>query len=158
MSVGILPYEPQHSASSCGAAALAMVYRSLGVDHDQKRIWDAIASRNAHGHACSRAQALAADALRHGLSALVVQVRDPWLVLERCIRQSIRVIINHAPEPKSSRGHYSALVALDDECVVLHDPTYGPNRTLTRKEFLQLWNPSSGVSEILGQVLIALCD
>lgn len=135
-----------------------MAYRSLGMDCTQDQIWADVGATNRRGKLCARAQALAADALRRGLQALVIQVRDPWLVLDRCIQQSVRVIINHVSEPKSGSGHYSVLAAVGDDQVIMHDPGSGPNRTLTRNEFLQLWNPRSGITEILGQVLIAIAN
>src|SRR5262249_43951847 len=103
-------------------------------------------------------QSLAADALRRGLHALVLQVRDPWLVLERCVKQSVRVIINHVIEPISGSGHYSVLAGLGDDEVLLHDPSFGPNRAWSRSEFLQLWNPRARTPEILDQVLIAFTN
>lgn len=151
-----IPYERQANRWSCGAAALAMVYRSFGIECGQEQIWETIRGKSGRGRFCARAQALAADAIQHGLHALVIQVRDPWVVLERCIRQSVRVIINHVPEPKSGGGHYSVLTVLSDDHVVMHDPNFGPNRTLTRNEFLQLWNPRSALAEIISQVMIAI--
>jgi hypothetical protein len=151
-----VPYERQINSWSCGAAALTMVYRSLGLECRQDQIWDAVRGESRLGRYCAKAHTLAAHALQRGCQALVIQVRDPWLVLNRCMEQSIRVIINHLPTPKSGGGHYSVLTSLSDDRVSFHDPSFGPGRTLSRNEFLQLWNPYSGLTEILGQVLVAI--
>jgi peptidase C39-like protein len=153
-----MPFERQSESWTCGAAALTMVYRSFGVECRQDEIWSAIGQANPRGRRFTRAQAIAADALRREFYALVIEVRDPWLVLNRCIQQSVRVIINHVSQPKSGGGHYSVLTALGDDEVRLHDPDLGPDRSLTRAEFLQLWNPRAKDTEIVGQVLVAIAD
>lgn len=152
------PFEKQLNEWSCGAAALAMVYRSLGIERGQLQIWAAIRGMNRRGFYCARAQSIAADAIQSGLHAMVIQVRDPWVVLERCMQHSVRAIINHVPKSDSGAGHYSVLTAFNDEQVVLHDPSLGPNRILSRSEFLQLWNPRAPTTEIVNQVLVAISD
>src|SRR5438477_13216090 len=127
-----VPYQRQINGWSCGAAALAMVYQSLGLACDQEEIWDRIAGVGPHQRPCSRAQALAADASSHGLCALMIEARDPWLVLERSLRSSVRIIVNHCPSVLLGIGHYSVLVGLDDESVTLHDPADMPGRTIPR--------------------------
>ena len=62
-----IPYQRQINAWSCGAAALAMVYRSLDMECNQAEIWEKIASVGPRQRLCSRAQAMAADALSRGL-------------------------------------------------------------------------------------------
>jgi len=154
--VAELPYEEQWNKWSCGAASLAMVYRSFGIECNQDQIWRGICGKSLQGRLCARAQSLAATMLQSGLQALMLQVRDPWLVLERCVQQSVRVIINHVSEPKSGGGHFSVLAGLGDDEVIIHDPSLGPNRTLTRSAFLQLWNPRALTTEIPDQILIAI--
>ena len=151
-----LQYERQTEPRSCGAAALTMVYRSLGITCNQEDIWQVVASKSAYGAQCARAQTLAKDALDRGLRALAFQVRDPWIVLERCLHDSVRVIINHAPASAPTGGHYSVLTDLNDREIIFHDPSEGPNQAVSRRAFLLLWNPRSPFAEILGQVMIAI--
>src|SRR5580700_5734577 len=92
------PFEMQKTRWSCGAAVLCMVYRSFGIDCNQDQIWEIIEDKSIRGRSCSRAQTLAVDAIGRGLYALVIQVRDPWLLLNRCVEQSVAAIINHVPE------------------------------------------------------------
>ena len=157
-SLCAVPYEKQVNKWSCGAAALGMVYRTYGIECSQEQIWKAISRMHGWGRWCARNQALATDALQRGLHALVIQVRDPWPVLERCMQHSVRVIVNHQYQPNVGSGHYSVLTGLSDDEVVLHDPDVGPNRTLTREEFLQLWNPTSPNPRFVSRVLIAIAD
>lgn len=154
----MIPYERQANRWSCGAAALSMVYRSYGIEVYQDDIWEAVVGTSARGRACARAQSLTADALQRGLHASLIQVRDPWLVLQRCVEQSVRVVVNHVPEINSGTGHYSVLTGLDDYYVTLHDPNDEPGRSMTREEFLRLWNPRSPKTEIVSQVMIAITN
>jgi hypothetical protein len=158
MRVLDVPFERQNDPATCGAAALAMVYRSFNIDRRQEQIWPAIASRSALGKWCARAQSLVADAGRCGLHALVVQARDPWVIPALCLDHAVRVILNHASDPTTGAGHFSVLRALTLEHIVLHDPDVGPDRMVTRDEFLRLWNPRAPRREILDQVLIAIAD
>ena len=43
VAAGMIPYEQQHEQRSCGAAALCMVYRSLGLPANQSEIWQRVA-------------------------------------------------------------------------------------------------------------------
>ena len=53
-------------------------------------------------------------------------------------------------------GHFSVLTGIDDKNVFLNDPSFGGVRRLSHAEFLQLWQPLSSPSEILGSVLIGI--
>src|SRR5262249_45418436 len=152
------PYERQFNHWSCGAAALTMVYRSFGIQCEQEQIWEATRATSQLGLLCSRVQSLAANAIVKGLHAIAIEARDPCLVIDRCLSQSVLVIINHTPEAASGSGHFSVLTALNEESATLHDPNWGPNRILTRKELLQLWNPRSPSKQIPDQVMIAIAE
>jgi hypothetical protein len=156
-----IPYEQQAELSSnrtCGAAALCMVYRSFGLASSQAEVWPRIARHNRAGVPAARTHLLAADALRRGLAALVVQAGNPAQILERAGAAGLRVILNHRLQEGSPAGHYTVLVGLDEEQIILHDPQHGPNRRLARSHLLELWRPHVTGSEIVGQVLVALSN
>ena len=139
----------------CGAAALCMVYRSLGIGGTQQELWERIARRDRHGTRAARTHLLAHDALKHGLSALIVQASDPWRVLRQCAAARICVILNHRLKTDSPLGHYTVLLGLEDRHVILHDPQFGPQRRLDRDQLLRLWLPLPQGSEIPGNTLVA---
>ena len=56
----------------CGAAALSMVYRALGIETTQEMIWEQIAREDGRRGRAARTYLLAQNALRHGLSAVGV--------------------------------------------------------------------------------------
>jgi hypothetical protein len=156
---GTIPYEKQADPANsrmCGAACLSMVYRSLGLDIPQAEIWPAIAKVNRFGRLSSTTHLMAQDALGRGLSAVAFQARHPIQALRLCREYGVRAILNHRPEPLSPAGHYSVMVDLDSKNVYLHDPLFGPARSVSHTELLDLWQPKFSNSEIVGGVLIAI--
>lgn len=154
-----IPFESQLDPQiqrGCGAACLAMVYKSFGKDVQQAAIWPAISKPNRFGAVSSTTHLMALHALNEGLRAVAIQARHPVQVLRICKQRGIRAILNHRLEPGASTGHYTVLVDIDDKHVVLHDPYFGPARRLTHEDLTQLWRPSSASSEIAGNVLIAI--
>ncbi|NUQ61900.1 MAG: hypothetical protein HUU20_05405 [Pirellulales bacterium] len=154
-----IPYQRQFPAGSdrtCGAAALAMVYASLGLEISQERIWEEIRPRACSVAWSARSSLLARHALGRGLSAAVIQASQPWPALQSCWASGIRVILNHRLRPDSPLGHFSVLAGLASDAALLHDPQLGPSRRLTRDELLRLWLPTASDSEIAGQVLVAI--
>lgn len=151
-----LPFIPQETDEYCGAAALAMVYQSYGVDVTQQIIWEGIASNSADGGQCAHTNSLAMDALRRGFAALILRAKQPWKMLEVCDREGIRAILNLRIGRNSHQGHYAVLFGLDGDHAVLHDPQFGGKRRVSREELLDLWEPLSSESEITGNVLLAI--
>lgn len=154
-----IPYQRQQivgGGRACGAAALAMVYRSLGVDCRQEDIWDRVAEEVRPNERVCRTHRLAQDALRQGLSAAVLQAASPLDLLQWMAGSGTRVVLNHRLDAASALGHYTVLVKLDREGVVLHDPHFGPGRRLPLEELERLWTPLHGVCEIVGGVLVAI--
>lgn len=152
----MIPYELQKQPRMCGAAALAMAYRSLGIDVAQDAVWPQIVGKNGRGDDCARTHRLAADALRRGLAAVVLQARHPWDILAH-EPQSVRMILNHRPTREAWTGHYTVRVERGADAVIVHDPQFGPNRRLRREDFLPLWlRTANPLCEITGNSLVAI--
>lgn len=151
-----IPYERQITSDACGAAALAMVYRSFGLTCSQDEIWPRSARAGHLRVPRTKTWLLCADALNLGLAAMTLKVCDPWSTLQLCAQQNIRAIVNHRLSNETPVGHYSVLVAIDDQHVLLHDPQLGPERRLSRDELLDLWGRRIGDWEITGRVLLAV--
>lgn len=154
-----IPFEAQADRQvrrDCGAACLRMVYGSFGKDVAQAEIWEAIAGPNRAGTISSTTYRMTKDALARGLHAIAFQARHPLQALRLCRDSGARVILNQRPTAESSGGHYSVMVDIDDQEIVLHDPFYGPSRHLPVAELLDLWRPAPMNSEIAGFVLIAI--
>ncbi len=154
-----IPYEKQIDPTSrrlCGAAALCMVYRSFGLDCSQAELATKVTTPAPSGNEAARTYLLAQDALTRGLSALVLRAKDPLRTLKRCQHPQLRAILNHRPQRESPNGHFTVLVEVAGDMVVVHDPLSGPNRRVPQRDLLDLWRPLVGGSEITGQVLVAL--
>jgi hypothetical protein len=154
-----LAYEQQQSADRqrmCGAAALSMIYRSLGTPVAQAELWGNIARPDAGGNYCAHSFLLAADALQRGYAAMTLAIRDPWRALQRGMAYGLRMIVNYRMRLSSRTGHFAVVVRVDELSIALHDPQLGPERRITQAEFLKLWRPGPGKSEVSGNVLIAI--
>jgi hypothetical protein len=154
-----IPYEKQADPQinrGCGAACLSMVYRSFGKEVPQAAIWPLIAKQNRFGSIASTTHLMALHALSQDLRAITLQARHPLQVLRLCRDGGIRAILNLRLEPDAPTGHYAVLVDIDDNNVVLHDPYFGPARSLSHATLLRLWHPQVQNSEIVGNVLIGI--
>jgi hypothetical protein len=133
-----------------------MVYRSFGNAVTQADIWPKIARHNRFGSLASTTYLMAQDALSRGSSALAIQAKHPLQVLRLCRENGVRAILNHRLRADSTTGHYTVLVDVDANSVVLHDPFFGPSRRLAHADLLELWLPRYANTEITGNVLIAV--
>lgn len=159
MSAAVIPYESQVDAQTsrmCGAASLSMVYRSLGLEIPQIDFWPGISKPDRFGNLAAMTHLMAQDAINKGYRAVAFQARHPLQALRLCREWGIHAILNHRLRREASAGHYSVLVDIDDNTVLLHDPLYGPLRRLSHSQLLELWQPHFHDSEILGNVLIGI--
>jgi hypothetical protein len=156
-----IPYERQADPDNnrmCGAAALAMVYRSFGKDVTQREVWPKIAKLNRFGSLAANTHLMVQDALDRGFAALAIQAKHPLQALSLCRDNGIRAILNHRATEETPAGHYSVLVDINTEHVIYHDPYFGPSRRVSLVQLLELWQPRFANSEIVGNVLIAITD
>jgi Papain-like cysteine protease AvrRpt2 len=154
-----IPYEKQADAQSnrmCGAASLSMVYRSFGQAVAQADVWPKIAKVNRAGSLTAATHLMAKDALHRGFAALAVQAKHPLQTLRLCQDHGIRAILNHRLREDGPAGHYTVLVGVDGDQVVVHDPYFGPARAIPPAALLDLWRPRFLNAEIVGHVLIGI--
>ncbi len=154
-----IPYERQTDPVSnrmCGSAALCMVYRSFGMSCSQAELAAKLTTPTSPGQSGARSYLLAKDALTRGLSAMVLRAREPLRILKACRDQRLRVILNHRPRLDSLHGHFTVLVDLAADDIVVHDPLIGPNTRIRVDDLFNLWQPLGPQSEITGNVLIVL--
>ncbi len=155
----VIPYEKQADPQTnrmCGAASLSMVYRSLGKAVPQAEIWPRVAKYNRLNSLAAATHLIVQDALNEGYAALAIQAKHPLQMLRLCLDQGIRAILNHRLREDGSTGHYTVLVDVDADHVVLHDPYLGPARRVPHGELLELWRPRYLNAEIAGNVLIGI--
>lgn len=143
----------------CGAAALSMVYRSLGLtpkdnsESFQKEIWSDTKSEDGRGNYFSLNYKLCKNALDRGLNSLIIKAKNPFKVLDICSKQSIRCILSHRYNHYGPDGHNTVLVEKGVFTIVC-DPDTGKIRKFTRPELETLWIPAH--PEVVGNILIAI--
>jgi hypothetical protein len=135
-----------------------MVYRSLGLECTQEELWQKVSRPGYRGSRRAQTYRLAADALERGFTALVLQARQPWALLQQGMAAEARLILNHNIKNAAGQfsGHYSVLVGINDESAILHDPQTGPEQTLSRDDLLKAWESQRFRSEVTGRVLVAI--
>jgi len=132
-----------------------MVYRSFGINCSQGEVAARVAKPGPSGFVGARTFLVAQDALARGLGAIVFRATDPLRALRAGSTSSVRLILNHRPRQESPAGHFTVLVRVENDHVVVHDPQIGPNRRIRHGELLELWGPLGASSEITGKVLLA---
>jgi hypothetical protein len=126
-----VPYLPQTDAL-CGGAAAAMVFRYWGDAHADAQAFAPLVDRRAGGivnDALTRAiEARGWRTARAGasLDALTARLRDG---------QPVIVLL---PD-RGARYHYVVVVAATDEAIVVHDPAWGPSRSIAAADFERAW-------------------
>ncbi len=162
VAVAGIPYERQDNSNvsqrMCGAAALCMVYRSLGRACCQAEVWQRIARPNGRGSRRTRTYLLAKDTINRGLAAIVIQASEPWPLLLQCQEHGVKVILSHRLRPGSRSGHYTVLLGVNEASLLLPDPQLGPERSVVREELLELWRPGLAGSEVAGNGPVAISD
>lgn len=164
-----IPYEMQAEARTCGAAALAMVYRSVGasrrargvgaaIEATQAEIWARISKPDRIGGLNCATHLMVKDARERGLAAVALQASDPLQLLLSCRRNGVHAVLNHRLRSDGPAGHFTVLVGMDEQGVTVHDPSVGPARRLPFGDLLELWQPRFPGSEIVGNLLIAVAD
>lgn len=155
-SILFVPQLAKAGQRTCGAAALAMVYGSLGLSVAQEEIWREVAQPDARGTRDARTHLLAANALRRGLAAVCLEASGPWAALRAMAAAGVRIVLNLRLRAGSPLGHFSVLVGIGEEAAILHDPAAGPDRRIARGDLLELWKPAEGECESTGHVLVGV--
>jgi len=130
-----VPYVPQTDAL-CGGAAAAMVFRYWGDAHADVEQFGALVERRAGGAAGIAADVLTSAIVSRGwrtdrAAASLDELRER---LEA--QQPIIVLI----ADRRDLYHYVVVVGLDEDAVIVHDPSWGPFRSVKRSTFESLWS------------------
>ena len=126
-----VPYLPQTDAL-CGGAAAAMVFRYWGDTHADVQQFAPLVDRRAGGIAND----VLTDAIRSrgwrtahvdgSLEALEARVRDG---------QPVIVLLPN----RGNLYHYVVVTAVREDAIVVHDPAWGPSRSIRTSEFERAW-------------------
>jgi len=130
-----VPYVSQTDAL-CGGAAAAMVFRYWGDAHADVEQFGALVERRAGG-----AAGIAADVLTRAIVSRGWRTDRAPSSLDELrehleSRQPIIVLI----ADRRDLYHYVVVVGMDDDAVIVHDPSWGPFRAVNRSAFDSLWS------------------
>ncbi len=117
-----VPYERQEGRNWCGAAALAMVLRSLGRPATQAGLWPLVSTVGPDGGDWSCAGRMARHARARGLDVAALAAPDLRRSLRAWLAAGLRVILNRRTSLGGDTWHFVVPVAARGPWVVLHDP------------------------------------
>jgi hypothetical protein len=126
-----VPYLPQTDAL-CGGAAAAMVFRYWGDAHADVQEFAPLVDRRAGGIAndvltdAVRTRGWRAGRIDGSLDALAARVHDG---------QPVIVLL---PD-RGDRYHYVVVTGVSADAIVVHDPAWGPSRTIRAPDFERAW-------------------
>jgi hypothetical protein len=126
-----VPYLPQTDAL-CGGAAAAMVFRYWGEVHADAQEFAPLIDRGAGGIASGvltaavRTRGWRTERVDGTLTAIGARLHD---------RQPVIVLL---PD-RGDRYHYVVVTGASEEAIIVHDPAWGPSRTIRAPDFERMW-------------------
>jgi hypothetical protein len=129
-----VPFLPQTEAL-CGGAAAAMVLRYWGDRHASVQQFAALVDARAGGIPDT---ALIADIRAKGWIATRSEGSLSSLRAHLDARRPVILLLEDRP----GRYHYVVAVGANDRQVLVHDPTWGPSRSLAAEALTRAWKPS----------------
>lgn len=143
------PHEFQESTYGCGAAALTMVYKSLGLKVTQKEVLERVVftvDQDTGEQSCSTHR-MVLDSLLRRFETLHVRAINPIDMLKACQKHSVRAVTHERAGPNRLVGHATAFLGIDDHFVWQHCSALGPFRPIRHNDLLEVMAPL-GVSDI----------
>ena len=129
-----VPYVPQ-SQALCGGAAVAMVYRYWGDAHAGAAEFASLVDRRAGGIV----EGVLAEAVRRrGWTAAVFEGSINQLQTSLSAGRPIIVLLRE----RGRRYHYVVVVGAAPDRIVIHDPSWGPSRSIGLAAFVERWKAS----------------
>jgi predicted double-glycine peptidase len=137
-----VPYLPQTDAL-CGGAAAAMVFRYWGDTHADVQQFAPLVDRRAGG--------IASDVLTDAIRSRgwrTAHVDGSLEALEARVREGQPVIVL-LPD-RGKLYHYVVVTGVSDDAIVVHDPAWGPSRSIRAPEFARAWHAAHYWSLVIG--------
>ena len=129
-----VPYLSQ-TDQLCGGAAAAMVFRYLGDTHADLRSFEPIVDRRAGGIATGD---LTREIARRGWTA--ESFAGSLALLRDRLRRGAPTIV--LLKDTRTSYHYVVVVGATESAIVVHDPSWGPSRSIDDDAFERVWKPA----------------
>lgn len=155
-----VPHIKQKSETSCGAAALAMVYGYLGKPEEtESKIFERLKTKrpNVEGEFYIRNIDLAKDSLKHNLSYFIGTVplsskKTAFQALKKFLSLSIPVVACQRVTESSTFGHCRVVVGIDqNNNITVHDPLDDDSKIIAPEVFMKLWQRTNEDEVVGGQ-------
>lgn len=152
-----VPYVRQSEPSSCGAAALAMIYAYYHIPVQEADIWGARKSpRTLEPGYFLTTQSLIDDALSQNLQCIAGKMPlNNQSVLEK---DFLTLIQNKVPILVCKQwknpllGHFIVVIGINKSNIIFHDPEDGKKKKLKIKKFIKEWQPTG--PEVTGGICV----
>lgn len=161
-----VPHFKQTSESSCGAAALSMVYSYHGFqDQTEEVIWKRlkVPRKSVQGEEILRTIPMAKDAIEFELSYFYGQaVMGETLISLQPIKEflslSIPVVVCQKISKENSLGHFRVVTGIEGGDIYLNDPLNEKGAEKKDiKEFMELWQKADN-DEVVGGEFFAIFE
>jgi predicted double-glycine peptidase len=162
--ISIKKHIKQSRETSCGAAALAMVYQNLGkTELTEEVLWDKLSlSRPGGGpdERYLRTLPMAQSAKEFGLSyfwglAVMNNKKNTLQPLKEFISRAIPVVVCQKISEENQWGHFRVVVGVGKGFIYLHDPHEDKMEKMTTARFMELWKSGSN-NEVVGGEFFAI--
>jgi hypothetical protein len=137
-----VPFVPQTEAL-CGGAAAAMVFRYWGDARAGAQQFAPLVVHRSGGVAGIETETLVRDIRTRGWRTERIEAADPSRATEALrqrldARQPVIVLLAE----RGNRYHYVVVTGLGGDAAVVHDPSWGPSRSIPLARFTRLWAAS----------------
>ncbi len=129
-----VPYFKQDTDYTCGPTALQMVLAFYGIRISEEKLAKLLETNEDVG---TRHKAMIDFAREEGCH-VYVNTCSTLEEIKKFLEEEKPVIV-HFIEPDGNVGHYSVVVYMDDENIVLHDPWNGEGFQMVLRDFENRW-------------------
>ncbi|MBX4199252.1 C39 family peptidase [Candidatus Parcubacteria bacterium] len=159
-----VPHMKQTKESSCGAAALAMLYKHLGIpDQTEEVIWERLKTPrpNIPGDEFITTMSMAQDGQQFDLSYFKAQAslassETAMQPVVEFLSQGIPVVVCQKVSKDDIRGHFRILTGVEGESILLNDPDATEATTkMDLDTFMSLWSDANN-GEVIGGEFFAI--
>lgn len=163
MSISI-EHKKQGRETSCGAAALAMIYQSLGKNRlTEDVLWEKLSVERPNaqvGERYLRTLPMAESAKEFGFSyfwglAVLNNRKNALQPIREFVSRSIPVVVCQKVSEENHWGHFRVVVGVGKSFVELHDPAKDKMEKMPISRFMELWGQTSN-DEVLGGEFFAI--
>lgn len=154
----------QSGETSCGAAALAMIYQYLGLTEEtESKIFErlSVVRPSVEGEYFIKSIDLAKDGEKFGFSYFIAQadltnVESAFQPIKEFLDLGIPVIVCQQISASNSLGHFRVVRGINSEGnIEIEDPLENQGEIMNSQNFMRLWQDAKN-DEVIGGQFIAI--